>query len=181
VKATVEHHGRAQTAAHEEKAEVRNPARRAVVQLGEGGEVDVVLDSNRDAELLLELRAQVDVFEPRKVGRRDPAVAWRDDRRDPYHRAGDQLWGEPARLQQRSDDAAEGPDPLVRRAGDRHVLPCSQVAGQVTDRDAEEARSEIDAEHERGLGVRLVIDGAVVRPVGVVRGLAHEAVVEERL
>ena len=60
------------------------------------------------------------------------------------------------------------------------VLPRADPACEVRDGAAEEARAEIEPEHERGAGDRLEEDGAVARPVGPVRRLAHEAGLLER-
>ena len=70
---------------------------------------------------------------------------------------------------------------LALRAGELDVLPDADVAGEVADCAAGEARAEVEAEHERGVGDGLEEDGAEARAVRVVLGLAHEPGLEQRL
>ena len=67
--------------------------------------------------------------------------------------------------------------------GARHldVLARPDVPAQVADRAAQEARAEVEPEHERGLVHRLEERRAVLRAVGVVVGLAHQPGLEQRL
>ena len=55
------------------------------------------------------------------------------------------------------------------------------LAAQVAHRTAQEARTEVEAQDERRLRHRLEEDGAVARPARLVRRLAHEPGLEQRL
>jgi len=89
----------------------------------------------------------------------------------------------------RMTDGGEAVSELCGRGGDgldvgaRHldVLPRADLAAQVADRAAQEARAEVEPEHERGLVHRLEEGRPVLRAVGVVVGLADEACLEQRL
>jgi hypothetical protein len=67
------------------------------------------------------------------------------------------------------------------RVDDRHLDVVSRAghAAQVAERAAQEARADVDAEHERGLGDRLEEHRAVAGAVGIVHGLADEAGLEQ--
>ena len=59
-------------------------------------------------------------------------------------------------------------------AVDLDVLPGAHITAQVAERSAQEARSEVEAEHERGLGDRLEEQRAVAAAARVVVDLADE-------
>jgi hypothetical protein len=75
----------------------------------------------------------------------------------------------------------DGGDSTVRvRAAQLDVLTCTDLPGEVRDSTAQEARAEIESEHERGVGYRLEEQRAVARPVRAARSLAHQAGILER-
>jgi hypothetical protein len=60
-------------------------------------------------------------------------------------------------------------------------LARADFAGQVADRASDEARAEIEPEHDRGLRDGLEVDRAVARAVGSLRCLADEFGLKKRL
>ena len=118
--------------------------------------------------------------EPRKVGRGHHSVDRRDDGRQGDDGVLEQVGRELARPQQRAAAAREHVDALRDRATAADLFPGPHLAVQVAECSANGARPEVDAEDDGGFGVGLVVGGAVVRPLGVVLGLAHESVLEQR-
>jgi hypothetical protein len=60
-------------------------------------------------------------------------------------------------------------------------LARADLAGQVAERAADEARAEVEPEHDRGLRDGLEVDRAVTRAVRSLRCLADEIGLEKRL
>src|SRR5262249_22467953 len=80
---------------------------------------------------------------------------------------------------------ATGLDRLARllRFGDLQldILAGANLAGEITDRAADEARTEVEPEHDRCLRHGLEVDGAVAGAVRSLGRLADELGLEERL
>jgi len=76
---------------------------------------------------------------------------------------------------------ARGPVVVDWPLAELDVLSCPDIPGEVTDGAAQEARAEVEAEHERGLRHGFEVDGAVARALRRRAGLADEPGIEERL
>ena len=165
----------------EQEGEVRDVPGDSAPLLGDRREVDVVLERHRRAERVLELLPQVGRLqapagrEPRRARRRGRRPPEAPPRRSPAGRR-----AAFAGTQQRADGAGQRGDPLLDRAAAADLLPRANLAGEIAERRAHRARAEVDAEDEGRFRIGLVVDGAVVRAVRVVRRLADEPVLEQR-
>src|SRR5581483_9874164 len=145
------------------------------------GQVDVVVQEDRDPEPLLELAPEAKALEAAVVREADRPVAPVDDAGNAGDGAVDQRLGEAGRGDERFpqlDDRRE--DALRLAAAELDVLTRPRLAAQVADSAAQETGAEIDPEHERRLRHRFEERRAVARAVGR-RRLADEAGVEQRL
>ena len=160
-----EHEPGAEAGADREEHEVVDPARDPAPVLADGGEVDVVLDVTGSPSRVASVVAEVAALEARDV-RREPELAGRRRRRrrDADDRAVDQL---ARRARTIGERVAQRADRLERRVGvgavELDVLARADLAAQVADRAAQEARAEVEAEDERRLRNGLEEDGAVAR------------------
>ena len=122
----------------------------------------VTVSSSRVAQVPRPVAA----LEPGNVGReRQPARVRVDDAGHADDDAVDPVGGQPARLGERDAQAGDRVDrALGVGAVELDVLPRADLAAQVADRAAQEARAEVEAEHEPRLGHDLEEGGAVRRP-----------------
>ena len=145
--------------------EVLHPACDPLPALADGRQVDVVLDGDGKTQPVANVVSPESSLEAGDV-RREPELSGVhiDDAGNADDRAVDQLGGEPARLRERVSEHA---DRLDRSVGvgsvELDVLARSHLAAQVTDRAAQEAGAEVEAEDERGLRHEVEKDSAVRR------------------
>ena len=173
---------RSETGADREEDEVVDAVRDAEAALAERGEVDVVRDRHRHSEPLLQLRPERTAVQPRDVEREpDRAAVLLDDAGDADDYLLDELRLEACRIGEALAQLHDRVECAVGVAAELDVLSRAHPAGEIAEHTAEEARTEVDRQHERRLVHRLEVDGAVARPAGAVRGFAHEAGVEQRL
>ena len=101
--------------------------------------------------------------------RRDPVAAGADHARHPDDGAVDRLGaaGRRRRAGAASARRRRRATPSRVGAGELDVLARADLAAQVADRAAQEARADVEPEHERRLGDRLEERRAVARAVGV--------------
>src|SRR5262249_59798388 len=138
------------------------------------GKVDVILEPDRQAERSLELARERpavdagDVLDDPHDAR--PALDYPGDADDDGI---DAVGIESRRLRQRLAQALDRLDRLLR-FGDLQldILAGANLAGEITDRAADEARTEVEPEHDRCLRHGLEVDGAVA---GAVRSLGRLA------
>ena len=102
--------------------------------------------------------------------------------RDADDGAVDEVAVEPARLDEGVAERGRRGQRFVHVGGaELEVLSRPDLAGEVADGAAQEARAEVEAEHERGLRHGFEVDRAVARALRRRAGLAHEPGIEERL
>jgi hypothetical protein len=163
-----------------QERKVVDPARNAAPTLADRGEVDVVLEDDRDTEAAPEPGPEVAAFEPRHVGREAECAGLDvDDAWDAHDDTVDQVGRPTARVEERGakvDDRVERPRCIG--AAELDVLAGPDLAPQVAERTTQEARPDVQPEHERGVRNRLEVHGAVARPSRVVRRLAHQPGIE---
>ena len=93
-----------------------------------------------------------------------------------------EMAAEPARLDERvAERGSRGQRFVHVGRAELDVLSCPDLPGEVADGAAQEARAEVEAEHERGLRHGFEVDGAVARALRRRAGLADEPGIEERL
>ena len=184
VELAAEHEPCAHAGADGEEDEVGDAARDALPLLAQRGEVDVVLERDREVERRLELVAETSrPSSPATFSvscsvpsRGDHAGHADDDAVDQRGvecgraRAARRVGGRSRRSRLRR------PRWRARRPGARGSSPSRSHT-----RAADEARAEVEPEHERGFGHGLEVDGSVAGPVRPALGLAHEPGVEQRL
>ena len=178
-----QHEAGAEPGADREEDEVLDPASDALPLLADGGEVDVVVDDDGDARAAPRPRRRSAIpSRPAKLREADDARRELDDAGHADDGAVDQLRGQPVASTSESRSASIASSTAAASAPiELDVLARPHLAVEVADRPAQEARAEVEAEHERRFRDRLEEDRAVARPSGIVGGLAHEAGVEERL
>ena len=168
----------------ERKTKSSTPRRDAAPLLAARGEVDVVVERDRQAEPLDEVGPEVAALEAGDVRRHAQAPGRVvDDGGDADDGAVEQV--RPAVRTRPTSDVrsfaiASSADSDLDVA-ELDVLAGPDRAGQVADRPAQEARAEVEAEHERRVGHRLEEDRAVPRAARLGVGLADEAGLEQRL
>src|SRR5205823_14761051 len=169
--------------ADREEDEIVDAVRNSLPLLTERGEVDVVLERDRQAEGALQLARECSTFETADVlGQPQQAGPFLDDARDADDDALDAAGIEPRRLEQRRVQALARLHRTCHLGdGELDVLTRADLPGQIADGAAHEARAEVETEHDRGFGHRLEVDGAVARAVGAVSRLTDEVGLEQRL
>ena len=181
---TSQHEPRSHPGPDREEDEVVNSARNPAPPLADRGEVDVVLKGHREAEALAELGAERPPLEARNVRCQPELAAARhvDDARHADDDTVDELGVEAGRVDKRrlkrgrSVERVFGVGPFYL-----DVLAGPDLSAQVADRPTQEARTEIEPNHQGGLRDRLEVDGAVAGAAGLVGRLPDEAVVEQGL
>ena len=178
---TAEDEAHAHPRADGEEGEVAGSPGDALPGLAERSQVDVVDERDLEAEALAQVAAEIDSLEAAVMGQMEsPRLV--DDPRDADDCTADPLPRAARGLDQRDADGLDCIERSVRiRAGQLHVLPDADLAAQITNCSASEARPEIQPEHERGVGNRLEEHRAETRAVRVVLGLADEPGLEQRL
>ena len=171
----------AEPGADRDEDEVFDAARDTSPAFAERGQVDVVLERDRQAEPVRKLSSEVTVLQTGDVHReldRRPLHGARHSE----HRGVDEPLLDAARVEQRCRQLL---DRVERGRGgglrELEVVPRAQFPAHVAHRAADEARAEVEAQNERRLRRRLVEPCPVARPVASVLRLAHEPGLEERL
>ena len=181
VELAVEHESGPHSGPDGEKHEVVHTARDALPVLAECGKVDIVLEGHRQIEAITEGAAERDALEPRDAGREVDLPSLRvDDSGDTDDDAVDQVVGKACSLHQAEAERGDHIEHVLGVAAHHFdVLSRAGLAPQIADRAAEEARAEIEAEHERSLGHRLEEDSPVARPVRSLGRLADQTGIEQ--
>ena len=184
VQLAAQHEAGAEAGADGEEDEVLDAPRHAAPALADRGEVDVVLDASPAARAAS--RRSLAQSRPSRPGTLVASVSrpvsasttpGTPTTAPSIRSAGSPL----ASASETRRPAIASIARLGVGAVELDVLPRADLAAQVADRAAQEARAEVEAEHEPRLGHDLEEGGAVGRPARVGRGLAHEAGVEQRL
>ena len=106
-----------------------------------------------------------------------------DDARDADDDAVEERGVERRRLEERAPQAGRSRRSRLPRRRTVSSTSCRAriVPARSQTAPRSEARAQVEAEHQRRLGHRLEVDGAVAGPVGAVLGLADEPRLEQRL
>ena len=152
--------------ADRDEREVVDAAADAEPALAERGEVDVVLDGDGNAEARRELRGDVHAFEALGFAPRGARARRRRSRPGrPRRRSRSARTGRPAAAISESRRPTKASSAFCGAGAPQlDVLACAHGSLQVADRAAQEARAEVEPQHERRVGHRLEEDGAVARP-----------------
>ena len=173
----------AETRADREEDERLGPLCDTVSALAERREIDVVLDPHAHAEALLQLGTIPPPVEPGDVRREpDHAAAFFDDAWDADHNLVDQSRLEAGRAGKGVAQLGDRGERAVGVGGaaELDVVARADRTGEIADGASQEARTEVDPEHERGLGHRLEVEGSVGGPRRPIGGLADEPCLEQR-
>ena len=168
--------------ADREEDEVVHAARHAQPALAERGEVDVVLERDRQPEARFELGLEGPPLEPGHVrGELERPVRGARDSRHADDDAVDQLAGQARRRDERVAKLGHRRECALRvGALELDVLARADRPAEVADRTAQEPRAEVEPEDERRLRNRLEVDGAVARPARSLGALSHEPGLDQR-
>ena len=129
VQLPVEHHSRPESRSDQQEREIRYVPGEATALLGDRGEVDVVLERHGRAERVLQLLPQVGRTKPRQIRSRHAPVDGGDDCRQRHHGVLQQVRGDLAGTQERTDGAGQRVDPGLDRAAAAYLLACEHLAG----------------------------------------------------
>ena len=156
---------------------------RAAPALADCGEVDVVLENDRQVEPLAQLVGERQTVQPWHVlGEADDAVRALDDPGHSRQDGVDQAPLEPRLLDKAGAELLDRPERCGSAAlGELDVLPGTNAAAEVADRPAQEAGAEVEAEHERSLGDGLEVHGAVGTGPRALRKPHARPVLDKRL
>src|SRR5207342_3543419 len=134
------------------------------------------LEHDRQVESLAQLLGEPHALEARYVlGEANDAVRALDDAGHTGQHAVDQSPLETRGLDQPGAQLLDRLERGRRAAVDElDVLPGPHPAAEIADRPAQEARAEVEAEHERRLEDRLEVDRPVARSRWAVLGLADQ-------
>ncbi len=133
--------------------------------LAERGEVDVVLERDRQLEPRPQFGAEGLALEPWNAGGEIDALgAPLDDTGDTDHDTVDAVGREPCRGDERVAEPRHHLEHVDDIGADHvHVLPRPDLAREVADRAAKESTAEVEAECEGGIRDRLEESGAIAR------------------
>ena len=152
--------------------------------LADRSEVDVVLERHCDAEALLHVHAERSAFEPWNVRRRQlqRSLGGVDHAGHAEHDSVDAVGRQRGTCDQRLLECGDRVQCAVRiRAAQLEVLPRAHFAAQIADSPSQEARAQVEADHEGGLGYRLEEQSSVAGAARAAAGLAHETRVHQGL
>jgi hypothetical protein len=165
-----------------EEHEVLDASRNAEPALPERGEVDVVLDGRLEPEHLLDLERERHAVESDDARHVDAARLGVDDTGNADDSSVEEVAVDRSRGDERIPQFRNGAERLARICRTHlDVVARLDLAPQVADRSSQEARSEVQPEHESGVRDGLEEDRSIARPARVVVDLADEACAEERL
>src|SRR5215208_6152096 len=183
VQLALEHEPGAHARPDGEEDEVRDATRNTGPALAEGREVDVVLEGDWESQTLMQVFCEGPPLEALDVGGEPELAGARlHDSRDADDGPVNEVAVEPARLHERVAERGSRGERFVHVGrAELDVLSCPHIPNEVADGAAQEARAEVEAEHERGLRHRFEVDSAVTRAMRRRAGLADEPSLEERL
>ena len=168
--------------ADREEDEVVHAPRHTQPPLAERGQVDVVLERDREPEAGFELGLEGPPLEPGHVGgelERPVRGARHSGHADDD--AVDQLAGQVRRRHESVAKLGHRRERALRvGALELDVMARADRPAEVADRTAQKPRAEIEAEDERRLRNRLEVDGAVARPARSIGALSHEPGLHQR-
>ena len=176
-----EHDADTGAGAHRQDREVVHALGDAAPLLADGGQVDVVLERDREGQRVAERLRESLAAQPDDAAGEADHVPRPDHPRHADDGRVDQVLAQPRRLEQRSAHLVHDRQ-HARRVGtvQLDVLARADGPGEVGDGGAQVAGADVDAEHDRGVRHRLEEHGAVARPVRPRRGLAHQPGLDQR-